>query len=104
MNSGIMVDCSHGNSRKLHKNQLKVVMDLARQISFGEEKIVGVMLESNLEEGRQDYVPGSALVYGQSITDACIDWEDTEHALRTLAEAVRERRVANAEFDGVAAA
>ena len=90
----IMIDCSHGNSRKQHKNQILVAKDLAEQISGGDQSIIGVMIESHLVEGRQD-VPAqgpSALRYGQSITDACVGWEDTEEMLRHLAAAVQIRR------------
>ncbi len=103
LNPAVMVDCSHGNSEKKHKNQIKVAIELARQIACGEQKIVGVMLESNLKEGRQDYIEGKPLTYGQSITDACIDWADTEYTLRALAQAVRERRATISDLDGVAA-
>ncbi|KAI8961719.1 phospho-2-dehydro-3-deoxyheptonate aldolase [Daldinia sp. FL1419] len=93
----LMVDCSHGNSLKNHKNQPKVAADLAGQISKGETAIMGVMIESHLNEGSQK-VPkeGKAgLQYGVSITDACIGWEDTESVLATLANAVKERRKVN---------
>ncbi|KAF9975606.1 3-deoxy-7-phosphoheptulonate synthase [Actinomortierella ambigua] len=90
----IMVDCSHGNSRKQHRNQIGVCADLAGQIRSGDKSIIGLMIESNLVEGRQDVGPEGreALVYGQSITDACVDWADTEKMLEDLAEAVRVRR------------
>ncbi|KAL8744935.1 MAG: hypothetical protein Q9190_002887 [Brigantiaea leucoxantha] len=90
----LMVDCSHGNSLKDHKNQPKVVKDLAGQLERGEEAIMGVMVESNINEGAQK-VPkeGKAgLKYGVSITDACIGWDDTEKVLEELAVAVRRRR------------
>ena len=66
--------------------------DIARQISDGEQRIIGVMIESNLVAGRQDVVPGKPLTYGQSITDGCIDWETTVSTLSLLAEAVETRR------------
>ncbi|KAG0341185.1 3-deoxy-7-phosphoheptulonate synthase, partial [Podila minutissima] len=90
----IMVDCSHGNSRKQHRNQISVSADLAEQIRAGDKSIVGLMIESNLVEGRQDVGPEGkdALVYGQSITDACVNWEDTVRMLEDLADAVRVRR------------
>ncbi|KAI4253370.1 MAG: hypothetical protein LQ352_003726 [Teloschistes flavicans] len=90
----LMVDCSHGNSLKDHRNQPKVVRDLAGQIESGEEAIMGVMIESNINEGSQKVPPeGKAgLKYGVSITDACIGWEDTEKVLEELAQAVRKRR------------
>lgn len=90
----LMVDCSHGNSLKNHKNQPKVAHDIAEQIKNGETAICGVMIESNINEGAQK-VPteGKAgLKYGVSITDACINWEDTEVVLQELAEAVAARR------------
>jgi len=90
----LMVDCSHGNSNKDHKNQPKVAHELAEQIRAGETAITGVMIESNINEGNQK-VPAegkSGLKYGVSITDACINWEDTEGVLKELAEAVAERR------------
>ena len=88
----IMVDASHANSSKRPENQPKVVADIARQVSDGEQRIVGVMIESNLVAGRQDVVPGKPLTYGQSITDGCIDWETTVSALEHLADAVAARR------------
>ena len=91
--TGIMVDMSHANSSKDHKKQLTVCADLCQQISGGDRNITGVMIESNIEEGRQDIPENLAdLTYGQSITDACINWSDTESALASLAEAVAARR------------
>ena len=89
-----MIDASHGNSQKKHENQLAVARDIADQLSDGESRVFGVMVESHLVAGRQDLVAGRPLAYGQSITDACIGWEDTIAALDTLAEGVAERRVA----------
>ena len=91
----IIVDCSHGNSRKIHSNQPKVAHDIAGQIAAGNTDICGIMLESNLVEGAQSDPMkngGKALVYGQSITDACINWDTTETVLGELAAAVRARR------------
>ncbi|MBL8363490.1 MAG: 3-deoxy-7-phosphoheptulonate synthase [Rubrivivax sp.] len=88
----LMVDCSHANSAKQHRRQIDVAADVARQISGGEQRICGVMVESHLHEGRQDLRPGQPLAAGVSITDACIGWHDTEPLLRGLAQAVRERR------------
>ena len=88
----IMVDASHANSSKKPENQPKVVADIARQVSDGEQRVVGVMIESNLVAGRQDVMPGKPLTYGQSITDGCIDWETTVSALEQLADAVAARR------------
>lgn len=85
----VMVDCSHGNSSKVHSRQIDVAADLAQQISTGDSPIFGVMLESNLVEGRQDYTPGVAPTYGQSITDACISFDQTEPIFERLATSVR---------------
>ncbi|PRE72925.1 3-deoxy-7-phosphoheptulonate synthase [Burkholderia multivorans] len=89
----VMVDCSHANSNKSHERQIEVAQDLARQLSQGEHRIVGVMIESHLEAGRQDLKPGVPLKYGVSITDACLSWAQTEPVLDVLAEAVHHRRV-----------
>jgi 3-deoxy-7-phosphoheptulonate synthase len=88
----IMIDTSHANSSKKPENQPHVVADIAGQVAGGEQRITGVMIESNLVAGRQDVVPGKPLTYGQSITDGCIDWETTVSALNTLADAVAARR------------
>src|SRR5262245_468942 len=88
----IMIDCSHGNSGKDTANQVKVGADVASQIAVGDSRIFGIMLESHLKAGRQDLIPGKELTYGQSITDACLGWEDTRALIDTLAEAVRQRR------------
>ena len=92
----LMVDFSHGNSRKQYKLQLEVCDGVAEQMAAGEERIVGVMVESHLVEGRQDISPDKALTYGQSVTDACIGWDDSVAVLEKLAAAVRARRVAEA--------
>ncbi len=89
-----MIDASHANSSKRHENQPGVICDLAAQIAGGERRIMGMMIESNLVGGRQDLRPGRAPVYGQSITDACIDWDTSVTALEELAAAVRARRAA----------
>jgi len=89
---GVMIDCSHGNSRKDYNRQCEVASAVARQVADGSTSITGVMLESHLVEGRQDLVPGKPLTYGQSITDACISWDKTVPVLEELAEAVRTRR------------
>ncbi|MGV2292385.1 3-deoxy-7-phosphoheptulonate synthase [Trinickia sp. YCB016] len=88
----VMVDCSHANSNKSHLRQVDVAQDLAGQLSGGEKRIIGVMVESHLEEGRQDLKPGVPLKRGVSITDACLGWTQTEPVLETLAAAVRARR------------
>jgi 3-deoxy-7-phosphoheptulonate synthase len=90
----VMVDCSHGNSAKDHLRQRAVSDDLAAQIAGGAHAIFGVMMESHLVGGRQNLKPGQPLTYGQSITDACLAWDDTVPCLRRLAEAVRQRRKA----------
>jgi 3-deoxy-7-phosphoheptulonate synthase len=92
----IMVDASHANSGKKPENQPLVIADVARQISGGERRLIGIMIESNLVAGRQDVLPGTALTYGQSITDGCIDWATTVPALTLLADAVTARRHAQA--------
>ncbi|WP_259373649.1 3-deoxy-7-phosphoheptulonate synthase [Ideonella aquatica] len=88
----VMIDFSHANSSKQHRRQIEVGADVAARIAAGERRITGVMIESHLEEGRQDAVPGQPLKPGVSITDACIGWADTEPLLRTLAAAVVARR------------
>jgi 3-deoxy-7-phosphoheptulonate synthase len=88
----LMVDCSHGNSRKNYRNQPLVARDLCAQIAAGCTAIAGVMLESNLIDGNQKLGPRETMVRGQSVTDACINWESTVETLDALAEAVRERR------------
>ena len=88
----IMVDFSHANSNKQHKKQLDVGRNVASQIAGGESRIFGVMIESHLKEGTQKVVPGKELIYGQSITDACLGWEDSEELIRDLAVAVNRRR------------
>ncbi len=88
----VMIDASHANSRKIPARQAEVAADIATQVRRGNRAIIGVMLESFIEAGRQDVVPGQALVYGQSITDPCMDWETTEAVLADLATAVQARR------------
>jgi len=92
LNETVMIDCSHANSRKMHKRQAYVCKDICYQIAQGDSRISGVMLESNLVEGNQKLDGAKALVRGQSITDACLDWESTEPLLDDLAAAVRARR------------
>jgi 3-deoxy-7-phosphoheptulonate synthase len=87
----IMVDMSHGNSSKQHKKQLEVCSDISKQIASGEHRITGVMIESNIEEGNQSSNDKANLIYGKSITDACINWEDTVICLNQLAESVQKR-------------
>jgi 3-deoxy-7-phosphoheptulonate synthase len=90
----VMIDFSHANSSKQYQRQLDVGRDVAGQLAAGDKRIMGVMIESHLNAGRQDLKPGVPLHYGQSVTDACIAWDDTEPLLRELAEAVRTRRLA----------
>ena len=87
----LTVDCSHGNSRKDHRKQADVAAEAARQIGCGSERVFGVMLESFLVEGCQEFVPGKPTVYGQSITDGCISAGQTEAILERLAEAQAKR-------------
>jgi 3-deoxy-7-phosphoheptulonate synthase len=87
----VMIDCSHGNSSKDHRKQTDVARSIAEQVAGGSWSICGAMLESHLVEGRQDYVPGAPAVYGQSITDACISFDQTEPLLELLAAAQRTR-------------
>ncbi len=96
----LMIDTSHSNSSKRHENQIPVAHDIAGQIASGSERIIGVMIESHLVAGRQDLVPGKPLTYGQSITDACIAWEDSVPVLEALAAAGRERRTRLANSPG----
>jgi 3-deoxy-7-phosphoheptulonate synthase len=95
----LMVDCSHANSSKQHQNQMKVAADIAGQIASGSRRVFGVMVESHLKAGAQKFNPGtddvSALEYGKSITDACIDWDHSVELLQSLADAVQARRVQN---------
>jgi 3-deoxy-7-phosphoheptulonate synthase len=92
LNPRLMIDCSHANSRKQYKRQIEVCRDVIHQIKTGQDNIFGVMIESHLVEGRQDFREGAELTYGQSITDACIGWEDSASLLRELADAVRAKR------------
>jgi 3-deoxy-7-phosphoheptulonate synthase len=87
----VMVDCSHGNSDKEYRRQADVASSIAGQVASGSWHIFGAMLESNIVEGRQDYVPGRSAVYGQSITDACISLEQTDVLLEQFAEAQQKR-------------
>jgi 3-deoxy-7-phosphoheptulonate synthase len=93
----VMIDFSHANSSKQHKRQVNVSQDVGHQIAGGDERIVGVMVESHLLEGRQDIGPRDRMVYGQSVTDACIHWDDTTEVLRHLAHCVEQRRLRNAK-------
>ena len=88
----VMIDCSHANSSKQHQRQIAVAQDVAGQVAAGDRRIMGVMIESHLEEGRQDIVPGQPLRHGVSVTDACISFAQTVPVLQALAAAVRARR------------
>ncbi len=88
----LMVDFSHANSSKQYRRQVDVAKNVAAQVAGGSRKIVGVMIESHLVEGRQDLLPGKPLQFGQSITDACLGWDDSVGVLDTLAQAVKARR------------
>jgi 3-deoxy-7-phosphoheptulonate synthase len=94
----LMIDASHANSAKKAENQVPVCHDIARQVGGGDERIIGVMVESHLVPGRQDLLPGKPLAYGQSITDACLGWEDSVAVLDRLAEAVIGRRLQRSDF------
>jgi len=92
LDAQVMIDFSHANSSKQFQKQLVVAEDVSRQIAEGEQAIIGVMIESHLVEGNQNLESGEPLVYGKSVTDACIGWDDTETVLRQLAAAVKARR------------
>jgi 3-deoxy-7-phosphoheptulonate synthase len=96
LHASLMVDFSHANSSKQHERQVVVAKDIAEQVSGGSTKVFGVMVESHLCGGAQKFTPGkddpSKLVYGQSITDACIGWDDSEQVLQILSDAVKARR------------
>ena len=88
----VMVDFSHANCSKQYQRQVEVGEDIAAQVAAGDPRIIGVMIESHLNPGRQDLVTGQPLAYATSITDACIGWDDTEPLLKNLADAVKKRR------------
>jgi len=92
LNPRLMIDTSHANSQKQFHKQIEVCRDIIHQIKTGQDNIFGLMIESHLFEGRQDFKAGAKLTYGQSITDACIGWEDSEMLLHELAEAVKAKR------------
>ena len=93
----LMVDCSHANSSKQHEKQLDVARDIAAQLAGGSSRVFGVMIESHLTAGAQKFTPGkdspSTLAYGQSITDACLGWDDSLESLEVLSQSVKARRV-----------
>jgi 3-deoxy-7-phosphoheptulonate synthase len=88
----LMIDLSHSNSQKDYRRQVEVGRDVAGQVTSGDMRIIGAMIESHLNAGRQDLTPGKELAYGQSITDACIGWDDSVALLDELAKAVQARR------------
>jgi 3-deoxy-7-phosphoheptulonate synthase len=88
----VMIDFSHANSQKQHKRQMAVAQDVGQQIAGGDRRVIGVMVESHLVEGRQDIGPRDRMTYGQSVTDACIGWDDTADLLRGLAAHVAQRQ------------
>jgi 3-deoxy-7-phosphoheptulonate synthase len=92
----LMVDCSHANSSKQHQKQVDVARDIAGQLATGSHSVFGVMVESHLQAGAQKFTPGqddaAALAYGQSITDACLGWDDSLQVLSILSEAIKTRR------------
>jgi len=92
LSANLMIDCSHANSQKQFELQKRVANDVGQQVADGDHRIIGLMVESHLVEGKQDHAPGCDLVYGQSITDACLGWDDTVAVLEGLATAVRSRR------------
>lgn len=93
----LMIDFSHANSRKQFKKQLDVSENVSQQVAEGDTRIIGAMIEGHLLEGRQDYINQDELVYGQSITDPCLNWEDSYKVLNQLSAAVQQRRVSLAE-------
>ena len=92
LSANVMIDLSHANSRKQHEAQAEVCADVAAQVAAGDYRLIGVMIESHLAGGRQDVKPEQPLVYGQSITDACLGWDESLPLLDRLAAAVRNRR------------
>ncbi|MGH8738746.1 MAG: 3-deoxy-7-phosphoheptulonate synthase [Burkholderiales bacterium] len=99
----LMVDCSHANSSKDFKRQLEVCREVGAQVAAGDGSVIGVMVESHLVAGRQELKPGRALTFGQSITDACLGWEESVELLARLAQAVAQRRETAAVRDPAAA-
>ncbi len=95
----VMIDFSHANSQKQYLRQIDVCHDVAGQIAAGDTRIIGAMMESHINPGRQDLCPGKPLAYGVSITDACLGWNETEPLLEELAEAVRQRRTVEERED-----
>ena len=92
LSNRLIVDCSHANSYKDHDRQVDVAKEVANQIANGEERIFGIMLESNLVAGKQKLIDGKAETYGQSVTDACMGWDATEEVILNFADAVKKHR------------
>jgi len=101
LNAKVMIDCSHGNSQRQYQLQMQVAADVAEQLNTGDDRIIGVMIESHLNAGRQDHTPGCELEYGKSITDGCLGWDDTVKVLDLLAESVKARRFKNQQDDDI---
>jgi 3-deoxy-7-phosphoheptulonate synthase len=99
LNAKVMIDCSHANSQRQYQLQAQVAANVAEQLNAGDDRIMGLMIESHLHAGRQDHAPGCELTYGQSITDACLGWEETLPLLDMLAESVKARRLRNQQDD-----
>lgn len=99
LNAKVMVDCSHANSQRQYQLQMQVAANVAEQLIAGDDRIIGVMIESHLNAGRQDHIPGCELEYGKSITDGCLGWDDTLKILDMLAESVKARRFKNQQDD-----
>jgi 3-deoxy-7-phosphoheptulonate synthase len=99
LNAKLMVDCSHANSQRQYQLQKQVAANVAEQVINGDDRIIGLMIESHLNEGRQDHEPGCALEYGKSITDGCLGWDDTLGILDMLADSVKARRFKNQQDD-----
>ena len=93
----VMIDFSHANSKKRPELQLEVCADVCQQVAIGNRHIIGMMVESHLLGGRQDLSPEEPLTYGQSITDACIGWEDTMRLLDDLAQSAFDRRASSVD-------
>ena len=91
INTSVIVDCSHGNSNKDYRNQSKVINDVCQQLKDGSETLHGVMIESHIKAGNQKLGPLETLEYGKSVTDACIDWDETERVLEQLSMTVEAR-------------
>jgi 3-deoxy-7-phosphoheptulonate synthase len=93
-----MIDFSHANCRKQYERQMDVARDVAGQVAGGDRRVIGAMIESHINPGRQERIAGKTLAYGVSITDACIGWDATVEVLDLLSEAVVKRRVAATNF------